>query len=116
MSVTQSPVTLPQVGQTNHERRAIREEKQMARLTLVPILQAEEDRRCTPNHLPCHPATKCMFAARRTAAHVSIAWLVIATSSQCCSYARLPERSRRLGKTVCCRRMMTTCLLRCCSW
>ena len=39
-----------QVGQTNHERRAIREEKQMARLTLVPILQAEEDRRCTSAH------------------------------------------------------------------
>lgn len=39
-------VLLLQVGQTNHERRAVRAEKQMARLTLVPVLQAEEDRRC----------------------------------------------------------------------
>ncbi len=34
-----------QVGQTNHERRALKEEKLLARLTLVPVLQAEEDRR-----------------------------------------------------------------------
>ena len=36
----------PQVGQTNHERRANKEEKLRARRTLVPVLQAEEDRRC----------------------------------------------------------------------
>ena len=34
-----------QVGQTNHERRAIRAEKLAARSVLVPVLQAEEDRR-----------------------------------------------------------------------
>lgn len=34
-----------QVGQTNIERRAHRAEKFAARKTLVPVLQAEEDRR-----------------------------------------------------------------------
>ncbi|KAK9822889.1 hypothetical protein WJX74_001235 [Apatococcus lobatus] len=33
------------VGQTNHHRRALKQEKLEARTTLVPILQAEEDRR-----------------------------------------------------------------------
>lgn len=33
------------VGQTNHERKAIRAEKLAARAVLVPVLQAEEDRR-----------------------------------------------------------------------
>lgn len=49
-----------QVGQTNIERRAYREEKHVARRTLVPVLQAEEDRRwlvlavptsCLPFHM-----------------------------------------------------------------
>lgn len=37
---------LYQVGQTNHERRAVTAELMEARKTLVPFLQAEEDRRC----------------------------------------------------------------------
>jgi len=34
-----------QVGQTNHERRAAKAEKKAARFAIMPILQAEEDRR-----------------------------------------------------------------------
>lgn len=33
------------VGQSNHERRAIAKEQEIARKSLVPFLQAEEDRR-----------------------------------------------------------------------
>ena len=34
-----------QVGQTNHEKRAAKAEKKSARFAIMPILQAEEDRR-----------------------------------------------------------------------
>lgn len=34
-----------QVGQTNHEKRAAKAEKKAARFAIMPILQAEEDRR-----------------------------------------------------------------------
>ena len=33
------------MGQGNHKRRALKEEKLASRMTLVPLLQAEEDRR-----------------------------------------------------------------------
>ena len=35
-----------QVGQHNQERRVLKREKMDARRALVPVLQAEEDRRC----------------------------------------------------------------------
>lgn len=38
------------VGQTNHERRALKYEKLSARQALVPVLQAEEDRRWMVQH------------------------------------------------------------------
>jgi NADH dehydrogenase (ubiquinone) 1 alpha subcomplex subunit 13 len=34
-----------QIGKGNHERRALKEEKESARAVIVPYLQAEEDRR-----------------------------------------------------------------------
>ena len=34
-----------QVGETNHERRAEKLEKKLARYAIMPVLQAEEDRR-----------------------------------------------------------------------
>ena len=33
------------MGQGNHKRRGLKEEKQAARATLLPLLQAEEDRK-----------------------------------------------------------------------
>ena len=41
---TQQPCNI-QVGQTNHEKRAAKAEKKAARFAIMPILQAEEDRR-----------------------------------------------------------------------
>lgn len=35
-----------QVGQTNHEKRELKAEKRSARFAIMPVLQAEEDRRC----------------------------------------------------------------------
>lgn len=42
--IIQQPCNV-QVGQTNHEKRAAKAEKKAARFAIMPILQAEEDRR-----------------------------------------------------------------------
>ncbi len=55
---------LPQVGQTNIEKRVLKAEKTAARRALVPVLQAEEDRRCAfdishcgKSFIYCNPKT-----------------------------------------------------------
>ena len=43
-----------QVGETNHERRAEKLEKKLARYAIMPVLQAEEDRRSGLFFILCH--------------------------------------------------------------
>lgn len=46
-----------QVGETNHEKRAMKAEKKAARFAIMPVLQAEEDRRygsALPLSFRCH--------------------------------------------------------------
>ena len=55
-----------QVGETNHEKRAMKAEKKAARFAIMPVLQAEEDRRYgSALHLSssiiCNNLSRCTF-------------------------------------------------------
>ena len=54
------PLPAVQVGETNHERRAEKLEKKLARYAIMPVLQAEEDRRSGPLHCTLHSGSQTL--------------------------------------------------------
>ena len=52
------------MGQGNHKRRALKAEKLAARVALVPLLQAEEDRRYAFSHAAAVRAEALLMAEK----------------------------------------------------
>ena len=72
-----------QVGETNHERRAEKLEKKLARYAIMPILQAEEDRRSGPQHCTVHAGSK-MVKLHLVCLGCVPSWLQPYAQAACC--------------------------------